>query len=288
MELHQLRYVIAVVDAGTFTAGAELVRVSQSGVSTQIAKLERELGLALFERTSRRVELTDAGRRLVPLMRRVIGVASVITTEAAALRGLVTGSLRLGVVTGLAWDAFVDALATMHERHPGVDVRLIEGVSSDLAAAVRAGELDVAVAGWAGSAPEALTSRIVIDDALCVVVAPGHAWASRSHVKTREIARADVIALPAGTGARVALDAAAARAGLAIEPRWEVSTPAYAATLARRGLGVALLSATTAALQPDVVAVPLADAEARSVLGVLSRPEPSPAASAFLALLEID
>ncbi|MGO2050649.1 MAG: LysR family transcriptional regulator, partial [Microbacterium sp.] len=69
MELHQLRYVLAVVDTGSFTAASIAVNVSQSGVSTQVQKLERELGVSLFDRSSRRVTLSPDGERLVPSFR---------------------------------------------------------------------------------------------------------------------------------------------------------------------------------------------------------------------------
>ena len=282
--MHQLRYAVAIADAGTFTAAAESVRVSQSGVSLQVAKLERELGVALFDRSPRRVELTAAGRTLLPLMREALARVDAIGASAAAIRGVLLGSLRLGAVTGLQWERLVDALTAMHERHPGVDVRLGEGASADLIAAVRAGELDLAVAAWAGGDPEGLDHRIVVDDAICAIVAPGHPWASRSRIATAELLRADLIALPHGTGARAALEAAAARAGGAIAPRWEVSTPAQVAALAGRRLGVGVLSETTAEGY-DVVALPLRDPEARSTLGVVSRRNPTPAAAAFLALL---
>ncbi|ACY20940.1 LysR substrate-binding protein [Gordonia bronchialis DSM 43247] len=285
MELHQLRYALAVVDAGTFTAGAQAVRVSQSGVSMQIAKLERELGVALFDRTSRRVALTDAGRTLLPAMRQALAAADAVTAAAGEIRGVLAGSLRVGAVTGLTWEPLVDALAAMHARHPGIDVRLTEGLSDDLVVCVREGSLDIAVAGWAGREPRDLLTTVIVDDALCAVVAPDHPWASRQACSVDDLLSTDVIALPTGTGARTALDTAAQRAGRHASPRWEVTTPAQVVALARRGIGVGALSVTTAAGFEGVLAIPLTDAAARSSLGVVSRHDPSPAARAFRTLL---
>lgn len=182
MELHQLRYFLAVVDEGSFSAAAQAVRISQSGVSTQIQKLERELGVSLIDRSPRRVTLTPAGRALLPAIRSVLTAVAQVSATAHDLRGLVVGSLRIGTVTGLAWPRLVDALAALHTRHPGVDLRLHEGNSDDLVAGVRDGRLDIAVAGWAGEPPPGLPSRIVIDDALVAIVAPGHRWADRAAV----------------------------------------------------------------------------------------------------------
>lgn len=75
MELHQLRYFLAIVDEGTFTAAAQAVHISQSGISTQLRTLERELGVDLVDRSSRRVHLTPAGERLVPYARAVTTAA---------------------------------------------------------------------------------------------------------------------------------------------------------------------------------------------------------------------
>ncbi len=285
MELHQLRYALAVVDGGSFTAAAQAVHVSQSGVSTQIAKLERELGVALFDRTSRRVALTDAAHTLVPAMRHALAAVDAVTAAAGEIRGILIGSLRVGAVTGLTWDPLVDALAAMHERHPGIDVRLTEGLSHDLMVGVREGSLDIAIAGWAGPEPADLLTTIIVDDALCAVVASDHPWASRTPLGVDELLSADMIALPRGTGARTALDDAAEREGRHSTPRWEVTTPAQVVALARRGIGVGALSTTTAAGFDGVVAIPLTDPAARSSLGVVSRRDPSPAARAFRTLL---
>ena len=154
MELHQLRYFLAVVDEGTFTAAAEAVRISQSGVSTQLQKLEGELGLRLIDRSARRVALTPAGQRLVPYARAAIAAVDDVTGAANDIRGLVTGVLRVATVTGMLWQPLFDALATIHSQHPGIDLRLHEGPSDDLVTEVRDGTADVAIAACAGETPE--------------------------------------------------------------------------------------------------------------------------------------
>src|SRR5689334_15100146 len=91
MELHQLRYFLAVVDEGSFSAAAQAVRISQSGVSTQIQKLERELGVSLIDRSPRRLTLTPAGRALLPAIRSVLTAVAQVSATAHDLRGLVVG-----------------------------------------------------------------------------------------------------------------------------------------------------------------------------------------------------
>lgn len=285
MELHQLRYFLAVVEEGTFSAAAQAVRISQSGVSTQIQKLERELGVVLIDRTPRRVALTAAGARLVPYARAAVAAVEDVAAAAHDIRGLVVGSLRVAVVTGLAWPPLFDALAAVHREHPGVDLRLHEGNSADLIDQVRDGRVDVAVAAWSGEPPADLPSSVVVDDALVVIVAPSHPWTARQSIRPAELARADLVALPRGTGARAALDALLARAGAAVEPRWEVSAPGYVRMLAHRELGVGVVSATTAGDWDDVVTLRIDDDRARSQLGVVWQPRPSHAALELLRRL---
>lgn len=282
MELHQLRYFLAVVDEGTFSAAAKAVRISQSGVSTQIQKLERELGVPLIDRTPRRVTPTAAGARLVPYARAAVAAVEGVAAAANEIRGLLVGSLRVEVVTGLAWPPLFDALAAIRRDHPGVDLRLHEGNSVDLVGRMRDGRTDVAVVAWSGDPPDGVSSRVIVDDALVVVVASGHPWAHRVSVGPAELARAELIALPVGSGSRAALDATLARAGATGEPRWEVSSPAHVRMLAQRDLGVGVVSRTTAAGWPDLVVLPVDDDRARSQLGIAWQRQPSPAARALL------
>jgi DNA-binding transcriptional LysR family regulator len=285
MELHQLRYFLAVVDESSFTAAAHAVRISQSGVSTQLQKLERELGVTLVDRSARRVALTPAGARLVPYARTAVAAVDDVTGAANAIRGLVVGSLRVATVTGMVWEPLFDGLTTLHAEHPGIDIRLQEGASDDLVAQVRAGTVDVAVAAWADREPDGLRVSVVFDDPLVAVVGHGHPWAARGSIRPAELARAALIALPDGTGARAALSALMTRTGKPVQPRWEVATPAYVENLTARGLGVGIVSATTAQDWVDVVALRIDDKRARSRLGIVWRHRPSHAAQALLRRL---
>ena len=284
MELHQLRYAVAVADTGSFTMAADHLLVAQSGVSAQVRKLERELGLTLFERSTRHVRLTPVGERILTSARQALAAVDAVGETAAAARGLVIGQLRVGTATGLGWDPFFDAVAAVHQAHPGVDLRLVEGTSEDLFDQLRDGSLDLIVAAWSGRGPQGVSIRVVVEDPLVVVVAHGHPWARRARVQTRELQRTPLICLPIGTGARNALDSVAARQKVQFDVRWEVSTPAFVRRLAARGVGVGVVSATTATGWSEVAIVPLADPAARSSLGVVWRGA-SPAVSALLAEL---
>lgn len=281
MELHQLRYLVAVVDAGTVTAAAHHLQVAQSGVSSQLGKLERELGFALFRRAGRGVAITPDGEVIARAARQAVMAVDRVSEVAAHRRGVVSGTVRLGTVTSLTWPDVFDAIADLHHQHPGVDVQLSEGTSADLFDRVGQGRLDLAIAAWSGDLPAGLHSHIVVDDALVAVVAMDHPWAARSRIRPSELADVDLISLPIGTGARDALDATMARAGLRVTPRWQVSSPQSIALLAQRGLGVGIASASTAS-EWALSRVPISDDLARSVMGVIWRDTPSPAAARLL------
>ncbi|MDT0156297.1 LysR family transcriptional regulator [Microbacterium sp. ARD32] len=281
MEIHQLRYAVAVADTGSFTAAAEAVNVSQSGVSTQVQKLERELGVALFDRTGRRVSLAADGERMLPALRASLRALDEVRSTAADLRGLLLGSLRVGTVSGLTWPRLFDALGELHTAHPGLEMRLHEDTSENLVTALRHGELDIAVVAWAQHPPSGLETVTLFDDPLVAVVAPDHPWASRRGIRPAELSKVDVIALPPGTGDRAALEQL--RPGL--EPRWEVSTPWFIERLAARGLGVGVVSDATRRRWDEVKAVPVDAPEVRSRLGIAWRPSPTRAAQALRALL---
>ncbi|MCC2030537.1 LysR family transcriptional regulator [Microbacterium sp. YMB-B2] len=284
MELHRLRYLLAIVDEGSVTEAARRLQVAQSGVSSQLAKLERELGVAIFRRVGRGVVLTEEGRALVPAVRNAVHAVDAVTASAADLRGLVTGSLTVGTVANLIWPPLFEAIGELHSRHPGIDLHLTEATSHALLTAVRRGEADVAIATWAEKEPSDLNRHLVVDDPLVAVVSATHPWAARSTIKPVELTGMDVISLEQGTGSRDALDAMMRRAALSIVPRWEVAGPSFVKELAGRGLGVAIVSETTASTW-GLSCIPLADDEARSRLGIVWRQEPSAAARAFLIQL---
>jgi len=177
-----------------------------------------------------------------------------------------------------------DAIADLHAAHPGVELRLREGTSEELLTQVRRGALDVAIAAWSDEEPTGLENVVVFDDALVAVVCTEHPWASRSRIHPAELATADLIALVPGTGSREALDGTMRRIGRAVVPRWEVSAPSFVELLAQRGLGVGIVSETTASTW-KLRRVPIADPDARSRLGIVWRSAASPAARAFLQRL---
>src|SRR5215207_2434233 len=189
MDLRQLEYFVAVAEELSFTRAAGLCRVAQSALSHQIARLERRQGVVLFERTSRAVRLAPAGELLLPRARRILAEVDDAADALAALAGVVTGRLRLGVVgsTGRVVPAVERALAAFHRRHPGVQIAVEDTGSRHMAEQVRAGALDVAFVGlFADQVPDDLAHRLLAVEPLVAVVPRDHPLA-RSEEHTSEL-----------------------------------------------------------------------------------------------------
>lgn len=284
MELHQLRYLVAVADRGSFTAAAEALHVAQSGVSAQVAKLERELGHRLFERGARTVALTPEGTELLPHARAALAAVDAVRIVADGLTGVVRGHVRLGTVIGCTIPGYLAGFAAFRAEHPAVTVDVVEGDSEDLVSDLVAGALDVALVAHARALPAALVAHRLIREPLTAVVPDGHAWAGRSAVTCADLAGTTVLCLPRGTGVRAALEITCAAERTVVEPAVQAHSPEALLALAGHGAGVAVLTASMAAARPGVTTVPLARS-ARTELSLATRAAPSAAAGAMARTL---
>ncbi|WP_370339757.1 LysR family transcriptional regulator [Catenulispora sp. MAP5-51] len=288
MELQQLRYVIAVAETGGFTRAAERCLVVQSALSHQIARLERELGARLFERTSRRVSLTPAGAAFLPAARQCLEAADRAAAEVAAAVGEVRGRLAVGLIPTVTAVDIPGALRDFHERYPRVRISLRVGASDDLVEKVKGGSLDVAFLGLPVSAePRGVAVHELARDALVAVAAPDHPLASRESVTLRELAAEPFVDLPAGTAGRLQSDEAFEAAGLTRDVAYEVTTADYTARLVAPGLAIALLPAAWAPSLNGVTVIPVLDAPQRVECAIWGRETRTPAAAAFLEILKI-
>ncbi|MEU7577118.1 LysR family transcriptional regulator [Streptomyces sp. NPDC041068] len=249
MELRQLQYFVAVVEEANFTRAAARLRLAQPGVSAQIRQLERELRHRLLDRSGRSVTLTEVGAAVLPYARAALAAAEGARRTADEFTGLLRGQVTLGLVSGAAVHEFdvVSVLADFHDAHPQVEISVTEDASDRMLAALRAGELDIALLGLSSEEPPADVSLdLVIDEPLVAVVAPGDRLLEpegRTSVPLAELADRPLISLPRGTGVRSVLDRAFAEAGIRPRIAFEAAAPAVLTRLAVRGMGVAVLPA---------------------------------------------
>jgi DNA-binding transcriptional LysR family regulator len=269
MEIHQLRYFAAIMDEGSFTAAAHRLHVSQSGISTQVAKLEAELGQQLLERTGRRIRLTPAGEAVLPLVKSALATLEAVTYTAGEFADAVRGRVGLGMIMGCSIPPFLDTVADLGRTHPGVEVSLHEGYSDDLQARVLGGSLDLALIGYAGDVAAGLEASVVIDEPLAAAVPAGHAL-DRPGLELGDLQGEKILCLSRGTGIRDAYEDSCRRVGLAPRVDIDASSPATLLRLAERGAGVAVLSLTSVA-GTGLRAVPLTDAATHARLGLIAR-----------------
>jgi DNA-binding transcriptional LysR family regulator len=265
MNLQQLRYVVALADARSFTKAAVNEYVVQSALSQQLRKLEDELGVALFERTTRTVAPTPAGEALLPLIRQVLAGVDQIKFGAQAISGTIAGRLTIGMMEVPSESLDVAALmATFHTRYPEVTVTLRSGGSDLLIDAVRDRKLDVAIVG--SNVPPTtgrLTFTELFVEPLVAVLPARHELAAGGAVRLDQLASLPFIDFPPGYGLRHETDR-----GFADVPRrvaFEVTRVDEVIHFVRKDLGVALLPESVAVSRvgddPTLVLRPVAGAD---------------------------
>jgi len=285
MELRQLTYFAAVARHRHFTRAAAELRVAQPALSQQIKRLEAEVGLSLLDRTSRRVNLTEAGELLLERAGRVLAEVEAAQEELAGLRGLESGRVTIGAMQSLGPVDLAALLGDFHARHPGIEVVLRESTTEWMTRAVVADELDLAFITLRGDLDERLAGARVFREELVAIAAPGPRWKNRRRVALADLADEPFVFFAAGTGLRAAVEDAAEAAGVTLRAAFETNELSRVRALAARGLGVAVVPASTAyAPGPDVAILSLRPQLAREV-GLVWRRERrlAPAPAAFLA-----
>ncbi len=157
MELRHLRYFVAVAEERSFTRAAERLWIAQPGLSTQIRQLETELGVRLFDRHSRGVEMTDAGKLLLERARAVLAAADKAGATGEDLRAGLSGTLRLGVSSGPGWSGTSMLLRHFVDGRQQLEVTMMQGPGGALGRDLRDGRLDALIAPAAFAAPELRT-----------------------------------------------------------------------------------------------------------------------------------
>ncbi|MFF8293270.1 LysR family transcriptional regulator [Streptomyces sp. NPDC016309] len=291
MELQQMRYVVAVAETNNFTRAAERCLVVQSALSHQIARLEKELGARLFERTSRRVRLTPAGAAFLPAARQCLDAAERAAAEVAAAVGEVRGRLAVGLIPSVAAVDIPSVLRDFRRQYPDVRISLRVGASEELVEQVKEGALEVAFLGLPTTArPEGVDAFELARDRLVAVVAPDHPLAEEPTVDLRMLSSEVFVDLPANTAGRVQSDQAFSAAGLSRDVAFEVTNADFLARLVGQGLGIAMLPSAYASQLTGVTTIEVTDAPARIeyvICGRAGRAGRTPAATAFLAALDI-
>src|SRR5204863_108003 len=264
MELHQLRYFVAVAEERHFTKAARGLRVAQPSVSRAIRVLEEELGTPLFHRMTGNVALTPAGETLLPWARRVLADIDGATGEVRELADLRRGRLAVGATPSLTITLLPPALAKFHSAFPGIELVLHEAGSRDLVAELEQGALDVALVIMPVR-HETLETAPLLREELVVAVPHDHALASRKTVSIADLKGVPLVMFREGYDLRATTVAACRRAGF--EPVFALEGGEMDGVLrfAAAGLGVAVVPSLVIDPAGPLRAVRLAEPLTRTI-----------------------
>jgi molybdate transport repressor ModE-like protein len=243
MDLRQLAALTAVAEAGSFSAAARRLHTVQSNVSTHVARLEKELGATLVDRSSG--SLTHEGEAVVERARRIRHEIAALEADVASLLHEVSGSVRLGCIGTVSRWLVPRLLETMEERHPKVHVVIVDATTTSLVPQVVADSLDFAVINLPLQREELDTEPLFDEDR--IVLAPNdHPLAAEARVTLAELSTYPLLLEPRGTAFRDELDDEAARIGIAMDVRAEIDGIRLLTSLAFEGFGPAMVPATAA------------------------------------------
>jgi LysR family transcriptional regulator, transcription activator of glutamate synthase operon len=254
VELRQLRAVEAVARHRHFTRAAEELHIAQSALSHQIRKLERELGTPLFERTSRRVTPTEAGRVIAARARRVLAEMDGAREEVDELRGVRRGHIWIGALHPAGDVDVPGLLAAFRRAHPGIEVGLREGIAADMYRRLATDELDAAFCLLAGDTPDEFAVEHLSHDDVVAGFAPDRA-PSAPHVTVSDLAQHPIVAPRRGSAITFVLDRLFAAAGQPLRLALESGDPFFLRSLAARGFATAILPRSITALEGPALEV---------------------------------
>lgn len=297
MELRQLRYFVAVAHRKHFTQAARELNLAQPALSQQIQQLERELGVALFERTSRRVGLTSAGEALLVRAEHILAEVEWAQMEMQQYTELARGRVVIGALQSLEAFRFPALLSRFHTRYQGIEIVLREEATERLLELLNTGQLDLTViqiidASWPLelTASSIVTEKLLTEE-LVLVVAPDHSLAHHQNVTMEELRDEPFVLFKPGSGLRHTVIQRSLVAGFTPRILFESGELGTIRSLVAEGLGVSVLPRSVAeAPGREVAVVSLGPTPpVRTVL--LAWPAKvyrAPAAAAFLSFIRND
>jgi DNA-binding transcriptional LysR family regulator len=261
VELRHLSTFVAVAEEGSFTRASARLHVVQSAVSAGIRNLEAELGARLFDRSTHAVELTDAGRALLPEARATLAAAAAAVDAVDAVRGGLRGTVVLGTMQAQAMRAIdlASVLADFRTDHPGVQVRIrhASGGSSEMAEQVREGRLDLAFVSLPTHRVPGLQLTPLASEPIVVVAPAAHPIGARKTAALATLTNDTWADFPHGWGIRIANDRAFAAAGLTRTITYEINDTAGLIGFIRHGLAVGMMPASFVDDPEDLAFVPI-------------------------------
>ncbi|MBL8912162.1 MAG: LysR family transcriptional regulator [Archangium sp.] len=282
MDIYQLKTFVAVAQGGTITRASELVHLSQPAVSAHIKALEEELGLALFERSSKGMTLTAEGKRLLARAEQTLAAHRELLDEAARARGGLTGKFRLAVGNASNHAAIGKLLAGLAEKCPQVQVTLEHRRSADILSGLRDETIDAGFYNEGGVAPVEFSTIEVASFGIFVAAPRGQ------RAEWKELEQLPWIYPPESTCCAKAAHQVFARHHLRPARNISVDREDLTRTLVASGVGVGLLHEPSARAAVDAGEVDLLDdseTRVRVLFAQLARRASEPVLAAAAAIV---
>lgn len=285
MELHQLRYAVIIAKHKNFTRAAEEICLSQPSLSQQITKLEEELGVKLFERNTRNVLLTSAGRTFIEHAQHILSEIEQIHHSMQEHTGLLKGKFIIGVIPVVGKLKLSTLITSFQRTHPSLDINIIEGGSNVLFEQLCMSKIDVALLTPPSNQDTDMVDFYpLINDELVLVVHRSHPFTSKGVINLAETENEKFIFANITTGAYGIMMQACHNAGFEPQAACECSHVETVMSLISDGVGIALFSSRVAYSQsnPEIGIVRLINSPSKStVLATLKRTHQLPAVTVF-------
>jgi DNA-binding transcriptional LysR family regulator len=254
VELRHLEYFVAVAAELNFSRAAKRIHVVQSALSASVSRLEKELGVELFDRSKRQITLTAPGEVFLEHAREVIHTAHRARTSVEAFRNQLAGTVTLGTLMSWGTLNLPAALEEFRGANPMVTVRLRQSITGSAGhlTAIADGQMDLALVSITTPGSPLVTLRELMREPMVFVCEASHPLANRRRVELADLAGHDFIQFPPGWGIRQRLDEGFAAAGVHPISAYEVADYAITAELIRHRLATTILPASVASRFPDL------------------------------------
>lgn len=285
MEFHQLQYVVIIAKCQNFTRAAEKLSLSQPSLSQQITKLENELGVKLFERTTRSVSLTSAGRSFVEQTEQILSAIERLQFSMQEYAGALNGKFVIGITPVIGKLKLSGLITSFQKKHPGLDIQIVEGGSCVLVDQLCQSKIDVALlTPPVNQDTSMLDFYTLVDDEIVLVVNAAHPFLDKQIIDLAEAKEEKFICPNSTTGAYGIMFDACKKAGFYPHEICECSQVETVRDLIKDQVGITFFSSRIAnSIQdPEIGIVRLVNPPKKpTVLATLKRSQETAAVTAF-------
>jgi len=276
---------VAVARHGSFTRAARSLNVSQPTFTVQIRQLEEALGVRLLDRTTRSVQLTQAGREFAPQLERSLRDLTALLASTAALSGKTSGHVSVAALPSLCGGMLPSVIAAFNRKHSGISIHLLDALGVRIPAMVKSGEVDFGFGSMQKSDPD-IDFTPLFRDRMHAIFLRGGPLEGRKSVALQDVTAFPLILMNRDSTVRTVVDGGLASIGHFAAPAYEAAYMSTALGMVKAGLGVTILPSSALDIEgaPDLISVPVSSPRLDRDIGFLQKRgrSLSPAAEAFL------